>query len=89
MAKSVLGRATDSIGESVHEASRFASSVADTVEDGLGTAKRAARDGHDAVEHFINDANKRVRRSPIESVLASLVAGLILGFVVGRATSGD
>jgi ElaB/YqjD/DUF883 family membrane-anchored ribosome-binding protein len=89
MAKSVLGRTSDSIGESVHGASRFASSVADAVEDGLGTAKRAARDGRDAVEQFVNDTNKRVRRSPIESVLASLAVGIILGFLVGRATSGD
>lgn len=89
MAKSVAGKTSDYIGETIHDASQFTSSVVDAVEDGFGVAKRAVKDGRDAVEEFVNDTNKRVRRSPMESVLISLAFGLVLGFVVGRATAGD
>jgi ElaB/YqjD/DUF883 family membrane-anchored ribosome-binding protein len=89
MAKSVADKATSYIGESVRNASEFTSSVANAVEDGFSTAKRAALDGRDAVEDLINDTTRRVKRRPIESILISLAVGLTFGFLLGRATSSE
>lgn len=89
MAKSVVDQTTNYIGESVRKASEFTSTLADAVEDGLSTARRAAEDGREAVEGFIHDTTKRVKRRPIESILLSLAVGVALGFLVGRATSGE
>ncbi|MGB6745862.1 MAG: hypothetical protein WBE38_19590, partial [Terracidiphilus sp.] len=71
------------------KASQFTSTVADAVEDGLSTARRAAEDGREAVEEFVHDTTKRAKRRPIESILLSLAAGVVFGFLLGRATSGE
>jgi ElaB/YqjD/DUF883 family membrane-anchored ribosome-binding protein len=89
MAKSVADQTTKYIGESVRKASEFTSTLADTFEDGLSTAKRAAQDGRDAVEGLLHDTTRRVKRRPIESILISLAVGVVFGFLVGRATSGE
>lgn len=89
MAKSVAGQTANYIGESVSKASEFTSSVANAVEDGFDTAKRAAQDGRDAVEEFIDDTTRRVKRHPIQSILLSLAVGLAFGFLVGRVTRGE
>lgn len=89
MAKSVADQTTSYIGESVRKASEFTSTLADAVEDGLSTAKRAAEDGRDAVEEFLHDTTRRVKRRPIESILLSLAIGVAVGFLVGRATSSE
>jgi ElaB/YqjD/DUF883 family membrane-anchored ribosome-binding protein len=89
MAKSIPEQATSYIGESVRKASQFTSTVADAVEDGLSTAKRAAEDGRDAVEEFLHETTRRVKRRPIESILLSLAVGVAIGFLYGRATSSE
>jgi hypothetical protein len=89
MAKSVADQAASYIGESVRKASQYTSTVADAVEGGLTTAKRAAQDGHEAVEEFLDDTARRVKRNPIEAILLSLAVGVAFGFLIGRATSGD
>jgi len=53
----------------------------------LKTAKHAVKDGRDAVEDFIDDTARSVKRSPIQAVLLSAVVGLAVGFLLGRGTS--
>jgi ElaB/YqjD/DUF883 family membrane-anchored ribosome-binding protein len=97
MAKSIADQAANYIGESVRTASQFTSTVADAVEKGISEkgekgismAKRAAADGRDAAQDFLDDTAKRVKRSPIASILFSLAAGVAVGFLVGRATSSE
>jgi ElaB/YqjD/DUF883 family membrane-anchored ribosome-binding protein len=89
MTKAVVDQADDYIGETVRKASQFTSSVANAVEDGLDTAKRAASDGRNAIEEFLHNTSKRVKRRPIESVLLSLAAGIAFGLLMGRATHND
>jgi ElaB/YqjD/DUF883 family membrane-anchored ribosome-binding protein len=96
MEKSVVDKVTktlvdqaSNVGEVVRKASQFTSNVADTVQDGLSTAKDAVQDGRDAVEDFIDDTARRVKRSPIQSILLSLAAGVAIGFLLGRATDSD
>jgi ElaB/YqjD/DUF883 family membrane-anchored ribosome-binding protein len=89
VAKSVVDQADNYIGETVRKVSQFSSTVADAAQDSLSTAKRAVEDGRDAVEDFVRDTSKRVKRRPIESVLISMVIGVAFGFLMGRATSGE
>jgi len=68
------------VGESFRKASEFTSNVAGSFQDGMKTAKNAVKDGRDAVEDFIDDTARSVKRSPIQSVLLSVAAGLAVGF---------
>ena len=88
VAKTLVDQAGN-IGDTVRRASKFTSDVADGVQQGLNSAKSAVQDGRDVVEDFIDDTARRVKRSPIESILLSLTAGVAIGFLLGRATSGD
>ncbi|HEY1804425.1 MAG TPA: hypothetical protein VGG45_08075 [Terracidiphilus sp.] len=89
MTKSVMDKTNEYIGESVRKTSEFTASVADAVEDGLTAAKRAARKGQEAMDDFVGDTSKRVKRSPIQSVLISLAVGVAFGFLVGRTTKSS
>jgi ElaB/YqjD/DUF883 family membrane-anchored ribosome-binding protein len=85
MEKTVLDRTSAYIGESARKASQVSSTVANAVEDGLDVAKRAVKEGRDAVEDFVDGTTKRVKRHPIESVILSLAVGVAVGFVIGWA----
>lgn len=87
MAKSVVAQTTAQVGESAHKVSEFASSVADGVHDGISAAKNAVQDGRAAVEDFVDNTARRVKRSPIESILLTLGVGVAIGFLLGRATA--
>jgi ElaB/YqjD/DUF883 family membrane-anchored ribosome-binding protein len=86
MAKTVLDKTGEYIDDSARKAAEFSSTVANAVGDGLGVAKRAAREGREAVGDFVDDATKRVKRRPIESVVLSLAVGVALGFLIAWAT---
>jgi ElaB/YqjD/DUF883 family membrane-anchored ribosome-binding protein len=88
VAKTIVDQAGN-IGETARKASQFTSNVAESVQDGLSTAKNAVQDGRDAVEDLIHDTARRVKRSPIQSVLMSLTVGVAIGFLLGRATSSE
>ncbi len=87
VAKTLADQA-DNVGETFRRASEFTSNVADNVNDGLKTAKSAVNHGRDAVEDFIDDTARVVKRSPIQAILLAATIGLTLGFLLGR-TTGD
>jgi ElaB/YqjD/DUF883 family membrane-anchored ribosome-binding protein len=86
VAKTLVDQASN-VGETYRKASEFTSNVADSVHEGMKTAKNAVKDGRDAVEDFIDDTARSVKRSPIQSVLLSLIVGLTVGYLFGRGTS--
>ena len=86
VAKTLVDQASN-VGESFRKASEFTSNVAGSVQDGMKTAKNAVKDGRDAVEDFIDDTARSVKRSPIQSVLLSVAAGLAVGFLLSHRTS--
>jgi ElaB/YqjD/DUF883 family membrane-anchored ribosome-binding protein len=83
MAQSVLERAGEQIAESARKASRTTSAVADAIEDGVGAAKRVAKQGCDAAEEFFDDTTKRLQRHPTETVIASFAVGVAAGLLIG------
>jgi ElaB/YqjD/DUF883 family membrane-anchored ribosome-binding protein len=79
MAQSVLEQVSEKAAEAAQKASRAASAVADAVEDGLASARHTAKQGGYAAAEFLDDAKKRVKRNPIEIVVAAFAAGIAAG----------
>ncbi|MGA2372920.1 MAG: hypothetical protein ACLP3R_15810 [Candidatus Korobacteraceae bacterium] len=83
MIQSVLERTGDQVAETARKASRAASAVADALEDGVGVARRVAKQGGDAAEEFIDDTTKRLQRHPVETIVTTFAVGIGLGVLIG------
>jgi ElaB/YqjD/DUF883 family membrane-anchored ribosome-binding protein len=83
MSQSVLERTADQVTDSARQASRASSAVADAIEDTVGVARRAARQGGDAAEEFLNDTTQRIQRHPVLTVAATFAVGLLAGSLIG------
>ena len=82
MAQTVLEQMGEQIDETARKASRAASAVADALKDGVGAARRTAKHGAYVATEFLDDTKKRVRRHPIEIVVATFAAGIVAGAVI-------
>lgn len=85
MPQSILEKAGEHIAESVREASRVTAAVADAFEDGVGVARRAAKQSGAAAEDFVNDSTRRIQRNPLVTVAATLATGFAVGILTGLA----
>ena len=83
MTQSVLERTGEQITETARKASRVTSAIADAFEDGVEAARRAAKQGGDAAEEFMDDTTKRLQRHPIETVAATFAMGVAAGILIG------
>ena len=83
MAQSVLEQTTEHIAESARKASCATSAIADAIEDGVGVARRVAKQGGDAAEEFLDDTTKRLQRHPVETVVATFAIGIAAGILIG------
>jgi hypothetical protein len=83
MSDTVMGRAGEQISETARTASRMTSVMAEAVEEGLGAAKRVAKQAGDVAEELFDDTTKRLQRHPVETVIGSMVVGITLGIVMG------
>ena len=89
MSQTILDKTTETIGESADQASHATSAVADAIiEDGVGVVKRAAKQGGDAAEEFLNDTTQRIQRHPVLTVAATFAvaftAGAFIGWMIKR-----
>jgi hypothetical protein len=83
MSQTVLERTAEHIAESAHQASRASSAVADAIEDGVGVVRRAAKQGGDAAEEFLNDTTGRIQRHPVLTVATTFAVAFTAGACVG------
>lgn len=83
MSRNVLERTAEHIAASAHEASRASSAVADAIEDGVGVVKRAAKQGGDAAEEFLDDTTQRLQRHPVVTIATTLAVSFATGAVFG------
>ncbi len=88
MSQTVVERTAERISESAHQASRVSRAVADAIDDGVGVVRRAARQGGDAAEEFLNDTTQRIQRQPVITVVTTLAVGLTVGALIGGALIG-
>jgi hypothetical protein len=82
MTQSVYEQASEQIGDTIHKASRAASSAVEAIEDGVGAAQRAVKQGGYAAAELYGDARRRVQRNPIEAVVATFAAGIAAGAAI-------
>lgn len=58
------------------------------IDDGVGVARRAAKQGGDAAVEFLNDTTLRIQRHPVLTVVTTFVvdvaAGTLLGLIMKR-----
>ena len=82
MTQSVYEQTSDQICDTIHKASRAASSAAEAIDNGVGAARRAVKQGGYAAAEFYGDARRRVQRNPIEAVIATFAAGIAAGAAI-------
>jgi len=78
-----LERSAERIAESAHQASRATSAVSDAIEDSVGVVRRAAKQGGDAAEEFLNDTTQRLQRHPVLTIATTFAVGFTAGTLVG------
>jgi len=83
MRQNVLERTGDFIGHSADRVSDAANAVAARVEDGVGFAKRTARQGIDTAGDVLDGAARRIQRNPLKVTLAACAVALGAGVVIG------
>ena len=83
MTQTVVERTAQQIAESVQQASRATSAVADAIEDGVGVVRRAAKQGGDVAEEFLNDTTQRIQRHPVLTVATTFAVGFAAGALIG------
>jgi hypothetical protein len=86
MAQSVYEQTSEQIGDTIHKASRAASSAAEAIGDGVGAARRAVKQGGYAAAELYDDAKRRMQRNPIEAVVATFAVGIAAGAAIGWMT---
>jgi ElaB/YqjD/DUF883 family membrane-anchored ribosome-binding protein len=60
--------------------------IAEAIEDGMHTARRAVKHGYRATEDFVDNTTHRIKRDPLFAVGVSLVAGMALGWLLPHRT---
>jgi hypothetical protein len=83
VSQTVVERTAEHIAESAHQASRAGSAVAHAIEEGVGVARRAAKQGGDAAEEFLNDTTQRFERHLALAVATTFAVGLNAGTLIG------
>ncbi len=83
MPQNVLERTAEHIAESAHQASRATSAVADAIEDGVGVVRRAAKQGGDAAEEFLNDTTQRIQQHLVLTLATTFAVGFTAGALIG------
>jgi ElaB/YqjD/DUF883 family membrane-anchored ribosome-binding protein len=78
-----MERTAEHIGESARQASRATSAIADAIDDGVGVVRRAAKQGGDAAEEFLNDTTQRIQRHPVLTIATTFAVGVAAGTLIG------
>jgi hypothetical protein len=83
MSQTVVKRTAEHIVESAQQASRATSAVGDAIQDGVGVMRRAAKEGGDAAEEFLNDTTQRLQRHLVLTVATTFAVGFTAGTLIG------
>jgi F0F1-type ATP synthase assembly protein I len=83
MSQTVVERTAEHIAKSVNQASRATSAIAEAIEEGVGVARRAAKQGGDAAEEFLDDTTQRLQRHLLLTVATTFAAGVTAGALIG------
>ncbi len=87
MAEGILEKPDAQIAESIKKLSHAASSMAEALDDGVNVIRLAVKRSGDLAEEIMDDTTQRVRRHPVETMVATFAAGLAAGVFVGWMVS--
>ena len=83
MSQTVAEKTAEHIGESARQASRATGAIADAIEEGVGVVRRAAKQGGDAAEEFLDDPTPRLQRHLVLTVATTFAVGVTAGTLIG------
>ena len=90
MTENILGKADAQAAESIGKLSHATSAMAEAIDEGVGVIKLAVKRSGDLAEEIMDDTTQRVKRHPVETMVATLalglVAGVFIGWIVSRRT---
>lgn len=76
------------IAETAEEAARLREAVVHAIDDGMDTARKAAKRGRQVAEEMVEDAEHSVRHHPLGTVgmaaLGAFAIGGLVGFLLAR-----
>ena len=83
MAENIVDKAEAQVAESIRKLTRATSAMAEAIDEGVGAIKLAVKRSGDLAEEMIDDTNQRVKRHPVETVVATFSVGIIVGGFIG------
>lgn len=84
MPHNAVERTAEHIVESAHRVSKATRALAEAlIEDGAGVVKRAAKQGGDAAEEFLDDTSERLKRHLALAIATTFAAGFATGALIG------
>ena len=83
MAENIVEKDDAQVAESIRKLTRATSAIAEAIDEGVGAIKLAVKRSGDLAEEMIDDTNQRVKRHPVETVVATFSVGIIVGGFIG------
>jgi len=80
-------KADAQVAESIRKLTRATSAMAEAIDEGVGAIKLAVKRSGDMAEEMMDDTTQRVKRHPVETVVATFALGLIVGGLIGWMAS--
>jgi len=87
MAENIVDKAEAQVAESIRKLTRATSAMAEAIDEGVGAIKLAVKRSGDLAEEMIDDTTQRVKRHPVETVVATFTLGLIVGGLISWMVS--
>jgi ElaB/YqjD/DUF883 family membrane-anchored ribosome-binding protein len=87
MTENIVDKAEAQVAGSIRKLTRATSAMAEAIDEGVGAIKLAVKRSGDLAEEMIDDTTQRVKRHPVESVVATFTMGLIVGGFIGWMAS--
>ena len=83
MAENIVEKADAQVVESIRKLTRATSAMAEAIDEGVGAIKLAVKRSGDLAEEMMDDTTQRVKRHPVETVVATFSVGIIVGGFIG------
>ena len=87
MAENIVEKAEAQVAESIRKLTRATSAMAEAIDEGVGAIKLAVKRSGDLAEEMMDDTTQRVKRHPVETVVATFTLGLIVGGLISWMVS--
>ena len=87
MAENIVEKADAQVAESIRKLTRATSAMAEAIDEGVGAIKLAVKRSGDMAEEMMDDTTQRVKRHPVETMVATFSVGIIVGGLISWMVS--